>query len=82
MPFCPGNWWVQNRLVYLPMGHLYALRCSASLTAFTQSLREELYTQTYTSIDWPLQRNNIALVDLYTPHSKLMDTLNSKYSHR
>lgn len=74
----PGNWWVHTRLVYLPMGYIYARRLSAPLTSFTQSLREELYVQPYDSINWGQQRNNVAKVDLYTPHTKVMDVLNSK----
>ncbi|CAO3639775.1 unnamed protein product [Cunninghamella blakesleeana] len=76
MPLCPGNWWVHTRLVYLPMGYIYALRLTAPLTEFTKSLRDELYVQPYDTIDWNKQRNNVASVDLYTPHSKIMDVLN------
>ncbi|KAI8968238.1 terpenoid cyclases/protein prenyltransferase alpha-alpha toroid [Mycotypha africana] len=76
MPICPGNWWVHTRLVYLPMGYIYARRLSAPLTSFTQSLRQELYVEPYDSIVWDKQRNNVAEVDLYTPHSKIMDILN------
>ncbi|KAI9342708.1 terpenoid cyclases/protein prenyltransferase alpha-alpha toroid [Pilaira anomala] len=76
LPICPGNWWVHTRMVYLPMGYIYARRLSAPLTTFTQSLREELYVEPYDSINWDKQRNNVAEVDLYTPHSKIMDVLN------
>jgi lanosterol synthase len=58
------------------MGYIYARRLSAPLTTFTQSLREELYTEDYDSIHWDSQRNNVSKVDLYTPHSKIMDILN------
>ncbi|KAI7848264.1 terpenoid cyclases/protein prenyltransferase alpha-alpha toroid [Circinella umbellata] len=75
-PFNPGNWWVHTRMVYLPMGYIYALRKTAPLTEFTQSLREELYTEPYDQINWNKQRNNISEADLYTPHSKLMDVAN------
>ncbi|KAF7732312.1 Lanosterol synthase (Oxidosqualene--lanosterol cyclase) [Apophysomyces ossiformis] len=79
LPLCPGNWWVHTRLVYLPMGYLYACRLSAPLTEFTQSLREELYVEPYDQINWDKQRNNVAEVDLYTPHTKIMDVLNCKH---
>ena len=36
---------------------------------------QELYVEPYESIDWQSCRNKIAAVDLYTPHSKLADTL-------
>jgi len=35
-----------------------------------------LYTQDYYSIDWAGQRNNICKVDLFAPHSILLDGLN------
>ncbi|KAI8073800.1 terpenoid cyclases/protein prenyltransferase alpha-alpha toroid [Gongronella butleri] len=76
LPINPGNWWVHCRLVYLPMGYIYARRLSAPLTTFTQSLREELYTQPYDSIIWDKQRNNVSEADMYTPHTKIMDVLN------
>lgn len=31
--------------------------------------------QDYDKIDWPAQRNNVAAVDIYSPHSMVMDTL-------
>ncbi|CAO3594113.1 unnamed protein product [Absidia cylindrospora] len=77
IPLSPANWWVQARLVYLPMGYIYARRLSAPLTDFTQSLRSEIYTQPYNTIVWDQQRNNVAKVDLYTPRTKLMDGLNN-----
>ncbi|KAI7871654.1 terpenoid cyclases/protein prenyltransferase alpha-alpha toroid [Spinellus fusiger] len=81
LPLCPGNWWVHTRLVYLPMGYIYAHRLSAPLTEFTQSLRDELYTCPYNKINWNKQRNNIAEVDLYTPHSSLMDIANEAITY-
>ena len=37
---------------------------------------KELYVEQYNKIDWPAQRNNVASVDLYTPHSKIYDLAN------
>lgn len=79
LPLCPGNWWVHCRMVYLPMGYIYAKRFSAPLTDFTKSLRDELYTQPYNTIHWDSQRNNVSEADLYTPHSKIMDVLNGAF---
>lgn len=41
---------------------------------------QELYTQPYESIHWPAQRNNIAKVDLYTPHPFVLDAMFSTLS--
>uniref|UniRef100_A0A8C2HC36 Lanosterol synthase (2,3-oxidosqualene-lanosterol cyclase) n=1 Tax=Cyprinus carpio TaxID=7962 RepID=A0A8C2HC36_CYPCA len=35
-------------------------------------VKQELYVQEYSSIDWQAQRNNTASCDLYTPHSTLL----------
>lgn len=58
------------------MGYIYGHRVTAPLTTFTQSLREELYVQPYDAINWDKQRNNVAEVDLYMPHTKIMDVVN------
>lgn len=41
-------------------------------------LLQELYISPYASINWPAERSNIAVGDLYTPHSKLLDMTLSK----
>jgi lanosterol synthase len=58
------------------MAYLYGVRFAAPEDALTRALREELYVQPYDSIDWPAQRNNVYALDLYQPHSRLMDALN------
>lgn len=35
-----------------------------------------MYTENYYKIDWPAQRNNVAAADLYSPHTRLFDTIN------
>ncbi|KAJ3390521.1 Lanosterol synthase (Oxidosqualene--lanosterol cyclase) [Entophlyctis sp. JEL0112] len=58
------------------MCYLYGRRFKAELDPLLESLRTELYVQPYHSIDWNKMRNNVAKVDLYLPHTKLMDFLN------
>ncbi|KZV84909.1 terpene synthase, partial [Exidia glandulosa HHB12029] len=76
VPIHPHRWWIHTRAVYIPMSYLYGLRWQGEETPLVLSLREELYAQPYNSIDWPAQRNNIATVDLYSPHTRLLDSLN------
>lgn len=80
-------------MVYLPMSYLYGVRFTMEENDLILSLREvsrhsaircppitrfqELYPQDYYSIDWPAQRNNVAAVDLYAPHTMILDTLNA-----
>ena len=40
---------------------------------------QELYVEPYDEINWPKQRNNISPVDLYIPHTLLMDSLNGNF---
>ncbi|XP_026851595.2 lanosterol synthase [Electrophorus electricus] len=72
MPAHPSTLWCHCRQVYLPMSYCYAVRLSAQEDLLVHSLRQELYVQDYSSINWPAQRNNIASCDMYTPHSTLL----------
>lgn len=58
------------------MSYIYASSHTHPLNPLTLSLRSELYTQPYQTIHWPSQRNNIASVDVYTPHTHLLDVMN------
>ncbi|XP_065418367.1 lanosterol synthase-like [Chrysemys picta bellii] len=77
MPAHPSTLWCHCRQVYLPMSYCYATRLTAEEDELVQSLRQELYVQDYSSIDWPAQRNNVAACDLYTPHSWLLTLANA-----
>nr|UPX76572.1 putative oxidosequalene clavarinone cyclase 804 [Hypholoma fasciculare] len=77
VPFHPSKWWIHVRNVYIPMSFLYGLRFKMEENDLILSLREELYTEDYYSIDWPAQRNNVNKVDEYAPHTRLFDMINS-----
>ncbi|WFD32203.1 lanosterol synthase [Malassezia sp. CBS 17886] len=74
-PLHPWRWWIHTRMVYLPMGFLFGSRFRAPLDPLIESLREELYPQPYAEIYWPAQRNKVASVDLYAPHTQVVDAL-------
>ncbi|KAJ6576339.1 terpene synthase [Mycena sp. CBHHK59/15] len=76
LPFHPGKWWIHTRVVFLPMSYLYRVRFQAPETPLILALRKELYTSPYNTIDWPAQRNNIAAVDVYAPHTRLLNFIN------
>lgn len=76
LPFHPSRWWTHCRMVYIPMCYLYGIRWSMPENDLILALREELYTQNYYSIDWPAQRNTVAEIDLYVPHSTLLNVAN------
>ncbi|KAJ3108476.1 Lanosterol synthase (Oxidosqualene--lanosterol cyclase) [Phlyctochytrium planicorne] len=77
IPFHPGRMWVHTRQVYLPMSYLYGVRFKAKIDPLISALRNELYVTDYDKIYWPAQRNNVAAVDLYAPHTKILNFLNS-----
>ncbi|XP_041857392.1 lanosterol synthase-like [Melanotaenia boesemani] len=72
MPAHPSTLWCHCRQVYLPMSFCYAVRLTAEEDPLVLSLRQELYVQDYSTINWPAQRNNVAACDMYTPHSTLL----------
>lgn len=57
------------------MSFLYSQRFKAPEDDLILSLRQELYVEDYYTIDWPAHRNDVAPIDLYAPHSAVMDFL-------
>uniref|UniRef100_A0A060T1G0 Terpene cyclase/mutase family member n=1 Tax=Blastobotrys adeninivorans TaxID=409370 RepID=A0A060T1G0_BLAAD len=76
MPIHPGRWWVHTRAIYLPLGYLYTKQTKMELNPLLRELREELYTTPYDKIDFSRHRNTVCGVDLYYPHTRLLDTAN------
>ncbi|XP_057520604.1 lupeol synthase-like isoform X2 [Amaranthus tricolor] len=72
-PIHPGKMLCYCRLVYMPMSYLYGKRFVGPITPLIQSLRTELYTQSYHHIDWNKARNTCAKEDLYYPHPLMQD---------
>ncbi|GAA5907380.1 lanosterol synthase ERG7 [Sporobolomyces salmoneus] len=70
LPIHPWRWWIHTRNVYIPMGYLSGKGWQADEDETILSLRQELYTQPYESIDWPSFRNNVSSADIYSPHSR------------
>ncbi|XP_067404681.1 lanosterol synthase-like [Emydura macquarii macquarii] len=75
MPGHPSTIYCHSRQVHLTMSYCYSMRLMAEEDELVQSLRQELYIQDYSSIDWPAQRNNVAACDLYMPHSWLLTVI-------
>ncbi|CUM62647.1 uncharacterized protein PRCAT00000201001 [Priceomyces carsonii] len=78
-PIHPGKWWVHTRAIYLPVGYLSANRVKCPLDPLLKSIRNEIYLEKqlpYESIIFGENRNNVCGVDLYYPHTKIMDALN------
>jgi squalene/oxidosqualene cyclase-like protein len=74
-PLHPGRWWCHCRVVYLPMGYLYGKKSTGKITPLVLNLREELYNEKYSEIDWSSLRFYISKLDVYTDHSWLNKAL-------
>lgn len=75
-PIHPGRWWVHTRAIYLPLGYFTMNRTQMELTPLLKELRQELYTKSYESIDFSKHRNTVCGIDLYYPHTKILDAAN------
>ncbi|GKZ96109.1 hypothetical protein CBS63078_1975 [Aspergillus niger] len=76
IPFHPWRWWVQCRVVYLPVSYLYANKVAIPLNPLIASLRQEIYTQSYESIHFEKHRDAVAVTDLKKPPSSLLRVAN------
>lgn len=64
------------RQVFLPMSYIYSRRYAHPLSPVTQSLRNELYVQPYSAINFLSHRNSISPRDNYHPKTALLNTIN------
>jgi squalene/oxidosqualene cyclase-like protein len=72
--FHPGKLWCHCRMVYLPMGYIYCSRFTPNVKEdpLLQSLRQELYTESYDHINWDKHRQDCASIDEYSPLNPVM----------
>ncbi|KAL0012880.1 hypothetical protein SO802_007988 [Lithocarpus litseifolius] len=75
LPLHPAKMWIYCRLVYMPFSYLYGKRFVGPITPLILQLREELYTQPYSEINWRKMRHLCAKEDLYYPHPWIQDIL-------
>ncbi|NUP11887.1 MAG: terpene cyclase/mutase family protein [Polyangiaceae bacterium] len=76
VPFHPSNFWCHTRAVFLPMSYLYGRKARAEETDVVRALRTELYREPYDKVDFRRCRNDVHPLDVYSPHTKLFDTMN------
>ena len=65
LPFHPRRFYCHTRLIYLPIGVLYACRYQTPATPFIELLREELYLNPYKDIPFARYRHNLRPQDLF-----------------
>ncbi|KAK7432419.1 Lanosterol synthase (Oxidosqualene--lanosterol cyclase) [Neonectria magnoliae] len=76
LPFAPWRWWIHIRMVFLPMGYLYSKKWSCEETDIIRGLKQELFTQPHSEINWKSHRNSITAVDNYHPKSWILNAAN------
>ena len=65
IPLHPSNWYCHTRLIYMAMAGIYVRRFQAPVTPTIASLREELFPEGYSRVDFPAARNRLRDADLY-----------------
>lgn len=76
LPIHPGRWWVHTRAIYLPLAYLSANRSQCPLDPLLEEIRLEIYTKPYDAIPFEKHRNTVSGVDLYYPHTRVLDAMN------
>jgi len=76
VPIAPWRWWIHMRQVFLSMSYIWSKRWVCEETDVIRSLRQELFTEPWESIDWASHRNTISAIDNYNPKSWLLNTVN------
>lgn len=75
VPVHPAKMWCYCRLVYMPMSYLYGTRFVGPITPLVLELRNELYAQPHSEINWKSTRHLCAKEDLYYPPPLLQDLM-------
>lgn len=76
IPIHPMKWWVHTRAIYVSMGYLSTAKIQCGLDPLLEEIRSEIFTLPFDQIKFDLNRNNVCGIDLYYPHTKLLDSLN------
>lgn len=78
-PAHPGRWWVHVRAIYAPFGYIIMNKVKMELNPLLKELRNEIYLPKqlpYENIDFSVHRDNVCGVDLYYPHSGVLNLAN------
>lgn len=76
VPIHPMRWWVHTRGIYLAAGYLSTAKVSCKLTPLLQDIRTEIFNQPFDEVPFKYNRNTVCGIDLYYPHSGLLNMLN------
>lgn len=79
LPIHPGRWWVHVRAIYMPLGYVIMNKVKTKLTPLLEEIRSEIYLPKqlpYEKIDFSKHKNTVCGIDLYYPHSSLLNLAN------
>lgn len=76
VPFHPWRWWIHIRMVFLPVGFIYSQKWTMPETELVRELRQEMFTEPYSTINWGGHRNSIAAMDNFHPKTWVLNLLN------
>ncbi|GMG20257.1 unnamed protein product [Ambrosiozyma monospora] len=74
------RWWVHTRAIYIALGYLSTAKSQCELDPLLIEIRKEIYTKDFDAIDFSKHRNNVCGVDLYYPHTSLLNLANKVMS--
>jgi lanosterol synthase len=75
LPIHPSNFYCHTRLIYLAMAYIYGRKLQLSLTPLVQALRQELYPQGYTSVNFRTARCALREEETYSPPSLVLKSI-------
>lgn len=76
LPVHPSKLWCHCRMVYLPMSYLYGRRVHGEVDSTILELREELYPEGWSRVNWKKARRRVAPADSLSPQTALARTVN------
>ena len=76
-PIHPSRFWCHCRMVYLPMGYMYASKWQFPLNELTRQIREEIYNEPYDQIDFRKFRSYVAETDRFTKEGCILKAANA-----
>ncbi len=76
LPVHPWRYWCHSRMVYLPMAYCYANRIRMPENELILSLRQEIYREDFSLIDWAKHRDTVCKEDIYTIPSPVLKVMN------
>ncbi len=65
IPLHPSNWYCHTRLIYMAMASIHGRRFQVPVTPVIAALREELFPQGFTKVNFSRTRNRLRDADLF-----------------